>query len=205
MPSLDTKTTWDKSLPRKVNIFMWRLKLDRLLHPLNLSSRGIDISEISCPSCSGNVESNHHIFFNCVIAKEVWRIIRRWCDEAFPLFDSNSHWINWLDSWPVSREKKHCLLVIIAASLWFIWRLKCFIIHFLSSSDDYDCLDVDDAILQHLEHWKIGVVLSIQNLGYSSRRDKLKMYPARHTSASGSQSLRRQGMKVCKFLEGCKS
>ncbi|GKB78915.1 hypothetical protein Tco_0945810 [Tanacetum coccineum] len=39
LPSLDIKTTWDKTLPRKVNIFMWRLKLDRLPHRLNLSSR----------------------------------------------------------------------------------------------------------------------------------------------------------------------
>ncbi|GJR11655.1 RNA-directed DNA polymerase, eukaryota [Tanacetum coccineum] len=98
LPSVDTKMTWDKSLPRKVNIFMWRLKLDRLSHRLHLSSRGIDIPKISCPSCSGNVETNHHIFFDCVIAKEVWKIIWRWCDEAFPLVDSNAHWIDWLDS-----------------------------------------------------------------------------------------------------------
>ncbi|GJV30039.1 RNA-directed DNA polymerase, eukaryota, reverse transcriptase zinc-binding domain protein [Tanacetum coccineum] len=107
LPSLDIKTTWDKTLPRKVNIFMWRLKLDRLPHRLNLSSRGIEIPEISCPSCSGNVESNQHIFFGCDFAKEVWKIIRRWCEEAFPLFDSNAHWIDWLDSWSAPREKKH--------------------------------------------------------------------------------------------------
>ncbi|GKA54620.1 RNA-directed DNA polymerase, eukaryota, reverse transcriptase zinc-binding domain protein [Tanacetum coccineum] len=35
-------TTWDKSLPRKVNIFMWRLLLDRLPHRLNLSYQGIE-------------------------------------------------------------------------------------------------------------------------------------------------------------------
>ncbi|GJQ96973.1 cytochrome P450 CYP72A219-like protein [Tanacetum coccineum] len=99
LPSLDIKTTWDKTLPYKVNIFMWRLKLDRLPHRLNLSSRGIEIPEISCPSCSGNVESNQHIFFGCDFAKEVWKIIRRWCEEAFPLFDSNAYWIDWLDSW----------------------------------------------------------------------------------------------------------
>ncbi|GJZ66319.1 oligopeptide transporter 4-like protein [Tanacetum coccineum] len=39
LPSLDSPTTWDKSLPRKVNIFMWRLKLDKLPHHLNLSLR----------------------------------------------------------------------------------------------------------------------------------------------------------------------
>ncbi|GJU93126.1 RNA-directed DNA polymerase, eukaryota [Tanacetum coccineum] len=66
LPSLDTKTTWDKSLPRKVNIFMWRLKLDRLSHHLNLSSRGIEIPEISCSSCNdpplnkNNSQSSHN-------------------------------------------------------------------------------------------------------------------------------------------------
>ncbi|GJW62013.1 hypothetical protein Tco_0111348 [Tanacetum coccineum] len=38
LPSLATSTSWDKTLPRKVNIFMWRLMLDRLPHRLNLSS-----------------------------------------------------------------------------------------------------------------------------------------------------------------------
>ncbi|GJS33617.1 RNA-directed DNA polymerase, eukaryota, reverse transcriptase zinc-binding domain protein [Tanacetum coccineum] len=119
-PSLDTKTYWDKSLPRKVNIFMWRLKLDRLSRRLNLSSRGIEIPEISCPSCNGNMESNHHIFFECSLAKEVWKIIRRWCNDSFPLFDSNDHWTDWLSSWAAPRAKKNYLYVIITASLWFI-------------------------------------------------------------------------------------
>nr|GEU73566.1 RNA-directed DNA polymerase, eukaryota [Tanacetum cinerariifolium] len=53
--------TLDKTLPRKVNIFICRMILDRLPHRLNLSSRGIDISTISCPSCNSNVESSNHI------------------------------------------------------------------------------------------------------------------------------------------------
>nr|GEX85332.1 putative ribonuclease H protein At1g65750 family [Tanacetum cinerariifolium] len=74
----DSKTTWDKSLPQKVNIFMWRLKLDRLPHRLNLSSRGIEIPKISFRSCIGNVESSHHIFFGCEFVKEnyaLWKVI----------------------------------------------------------------------------------------------------------------------------------
>nr|GEV11277.1 hypothetical protein [Tanacetum cinerariifolium] len=57
LPSIPTPTVWDKFLPRKVNIFLWRLSLDRLPHRLNLSSRGHDIPTISCSSCNGNVES----------------------------------------------------------------------------------------------------------------------------------------------------
>ncbi|GJV12654.1 RNA-directed DNA polymerase, eukaryota, reverse transcriptase zinc-binding domain protein [Tanacetum coccineum] len=42
-------TRWCKIIPRKVNIFMWRLLLDRLPHRLNISSRGLDIDSILCP------------------------------------------------------------------------------------------------------------------------------------------------------------
>ncbi|GKD21589.1 hypothetical protein Tco_1223292 [Tanacetum coccineum] len=40
LPSLPS-TTWEKSIPRKVNIFIWRLSLDRLPHRLNHSLRGM--------------------------------------------------------------------------------------------------------------------------------------------------------------------
>nr|GEV35059.1 putative RNA-directed DNA polymerase, eukaryota, reverse transcriptase zinc-binding domain protein [Tanacetum cinerariifolium] len=60
LPSILTPTVWDKFLPRKVNIFLWRLSLYRLPHRLNLSSRGLDILTISCSSCNGNVESADH-------------------------------------------------------------------------------------------------------------------------------------------------
>nr|GEW85681.1 RNA-directed DNA polymerase, eukaryota, reverse transcriptase zinc-binding domain protein [Tanacetum cinerariifolium] len=39
LPSLDLQSTWDKVLPRKLNIFLWRMSLDHLPHRLNLSSR----------------------------------------------------------------------------------------------------------------------------------------------------------------------
>ncbi|GKD97617.1 RNA-directed DNA polymerase, eukaryota [Tanacetum coccineum] len=95
LPSLEISTSWDKILPLKVNIFIWRLSLDRLPHRLNLSSRGIDILKISCSSCNGNVESSNHIFFACDIAMEVWRLVHNWCDITVPLFTSFEHWKNW--------------------------------------------------------------------------------------------------------------
>ncbi|GJU63720.1 putative RNA-directed DNA polymerase, eukaryota, reverse transcriptase zinc-binding domain protein [Tanacetum coccineum] len=93
------------------------IELNSLPLHLNLSSRGIEIPEISCPFCNENVESNTHIFYECTFAKEIWRTTRRWCEDSFPLFDSNDHWIDWLISWPDSSNKKHRVFVIIAASL----------------------------------------------------------------------------------------
>ncbi|GJX77165.1 putative RNA-directed DNA polymerase, eukaryota, reverse transcriptase zinc-binding domain protein [Tanacetum coccineum] len=131
LPSLDHPTTWDKSLPRKVNIFMWRLLLDRLSHRLNLSSRGIEITEISCPSCNGNVESNLHIFFECDIAKDIWRQIRTWCEASMPSFDSHVHWRDWLSYWHD----------IHTTSLWWKWRFRnnvTFNSHSMRKSDIFD-------------------------------------------------------------------
>nr|GEY66257.1 hypothetical protein [Tanacetum cinerariifolium] len=78
--------------------FSLSLGRDKASTSSNLSSRGIEIPEITCPSCSGNAESNHHILFGCEFAKEVWKIIRRWCEDTSPPFDSNSHWIDSLNS-----------------------------------------------------------------------------------------------------------
>ncbi|GJY99943.1 RNA-directed DNA polymerase, eukaryota, reverse transcriptase zinc-binding domain protein [Tanacetum coccineum] len=83
LPSLAPSTTWDKTIPRKVNIFMWRLSLDRLPNRLNLSLRGMDIPAISCSSCNANVESANHIFFKCIIATEMWKLVYRWCEIPF--------------------------------------------------------------------------------------------------------------------------
>ncbi|GKF52441.1 RNA-directed DNA polymerase, eukaryota, partial [Tanacetum coccineum] len=103
-------TTWDKSIPRKVNVFMWRLSLDRLPHRLNLSSRGMDIPSISCPSCNANVESANHVF--------------RWCD--IPLFQASSldSFNDWIISWHASKEKKHRFYVITTSVLWWLWRYR---------------------------------------------------------------------------------
>ncbi|GJY18156.1 putative reverse transcriptase domain-containing protein [Tanacetum coccineum] len=48
LPTLATSITWTPCLPRKVNIFFWLFKLDRLPHRLNLSKHGIEI-EYSLP------------------------------------------------------------------------------------------------------------------------------------------------------------
>ncbi|GKD53831.1 RNA-directed DNA polymerase, eukaryota [Tanacetum coccineum] len=119
-PSLVPLTTWDKTLPRKVNNFIWRMTLDRLPHRLNLSSHDIDILIISCSSCNGNVESSNHIFFECDIDMEVWRLVHNWCDIPFPPFTSFEHWNNWSGLWHGSKEKKHHISVIFASSLWWV-------------------------------------------------------------------------------------
>lgn len=121
---MSPSTRWNKSLPRKVNIFVWRLLLDRLSHHVNLSSSGLEIPSIVCPVCNTGVESSDHIFYACETAANVWRQVRIWCDVGLPCFFSNMDWTVWLDNWRVSNDRKDRLFVIIATSLWFLWRYR---------------------------------------------------------------------------------
>ncbi|GKB86217.1 RNA-directed DNA polymerase, eukaryota, partial [Tanacetum coccineum] len=63
LPKADVPTRWVKVVPIKINIFGWRVCLDKLPTRLNLSLRGIDIPSILCPLCSIAVESSSHLLF----------------------------------------------------------------------------------------------------------------------------------------------
>ncbi|GJX53244.1 RNA-directed DNA polymerase, eukaryota, reverse transcriptase zinc-binding domain protein [Tanacetum coccineum] len=103
-------------LPIKVNIFIWRLCLDRLPHRLNLSLRGLEIESLRCPSCNTGIESADHIFFTCSLAKEVWKLILRWVDFSAQQLNSFLDCRSWLGSFSGSKIKCDRLLVIIAAT-----------------------------------------------------------------------------------------
>ncbi|GJU35697.1 reverse transcriptase domain-containing protein [Tanacetum coccineum] len=117
-------TRWCKIIPRKVNIFMWRLLLDRLPHRLNLSSRGLDIDSILCPVCSEHVESNSHAFFSCSAPSNIWRLVRGWCELKIPTLSSCDEWDIWYTSWKASKVKKDRAYVIFAATCWMLWRFR---------------------------------------------------------------------------------
>ncbi|GKC12361.1 RNA-directed DNA polymerase, eukaryota, reverse transcriptase zinc-binding domain protein [Tanacetum coccineum] len=109
-------TRWCTIIPQKVNIFMWRMLLDKLPHRLNLSSRGLDIDSILCPVCSEHVESNSHAFFSCSAASNIWRLVRGWCELKIPTLSSCDKWDLWFTSWKASKDEKDRAYVIFAAT-----------------------------------------------------------------------------------------
>ncbi|GJZ83372.1 RNA-directed DNA polymerase, eukaryota, reverse transcriptase zinc-binding domain protein [Tanacetum coccineum] len=126
LPTLAHTTTWDKSIPRKVNVFMWRLSLEPTsLHKIESLFEWLWIfPAISCPSCNANVESANHVFFECDIATDMWKLVFRWCD--IPLFQASSwdSFNDWIISWHASKEKKHRFYVITTSVLWWLWRYR---------------------------------------------------------------------------------
>ncbi|GJW79859.1 RNA-directed DNA polymerase, eukaryota [Tanacetum coccineum] len=80
LPKTDVPTRWVKSIPIKINIFAWRVSLDKLPTRLNLSLRGLDIPSIICPLCSIVVESTSHLIFSCQLARQLMFKVVHWLD-----------------------------------------------------------------------------------------------------------------------------
>ncbi|GKA86143.1 RNA-directed DNA polymerase, eukaryota, reverse transcriptase zinc-binding domain protein [Tanacetum coccineum] len=79
--TLDTNnvaTRWNRSIPIKVNVFLWRLKLNKLPSRVNLDRRGIEVDSILCPSCLEDIETVNYSFFNCRLAKDLWALLAKW-------------------------------------------------------------------------------------------------------------------------------
>nr|GEV07241.1 RNA-directed DNA polymerase, eukaryota [Tanacetum cinerariifolium] len=71
-------TRWNRSIPIKVNIFLWRLLLNKLPIRVNLDRRRIDVHSMLCPICQEVVEMVNHIFFSCEMATELWSLLEKW-------------------------------------------------------------------------------------------------------------------------------
>ncbi|XP_071700079.1 uncharacterized protein [Rutidosis leptorrhynchoides] len=86
LPAHSFPTKWVKIVPRKINIFLWRVALDRLPTRVNLANRGVDVPNIHCPICSLYLEDVHHTLFGCEVAASLWRMCRIWLDITLPYF-----------------------------------------------------------------------------------------------------------------------
>ncbi|KAJ0870350.1 putative reverse transcriptase zinc-binding domain-containing protein [Helianthus annuus] len=85
--------TWNSWVPRKVNIFGWRMALDRLPTQVALAHRNISMSSICCPFCGDKDESMssiccpfcgdkdesaYHLFAECAVSSIVWQMVSSW-------------------------------------------------------------------------------------------------------------------------------
>jgi hypothetical protein len=70
----------------KVNVFGWRLLLNRLSTRLGLNRRCILLNshDLPCVFCFLNIEDNAHLFFFCPFSKGVWNAVFSWLGKDFP-------------------------------------------------------------------------------------------------------------------------
>ncbi|GKA69480.1 RNA-directed DNA polymerase, eukaryota, reverse transcriptase zinc-binding domain protein [Tanacetum coccineum] len=117
-------TRWNKCIPIKVNIFLWRLGLNKLPSKINLQRKGIDVGSVLCPICQDDVESVNHLFFNCDMAKHLWNLLAKWWDLDIPVCANILEWYSWLDSLRASTKVRTFLEGVGGTLLWSIWSFR---------------------------------------------------------------------------------
>ncbi|GJZ54433.1 RNA-directed DNA polymerase, eukaryota, reverse transcriptase zinc-binding domain protein [Tanacetum coccineum] len=117
-------THWNRSLPIKVNVFLWRLKINKLPSMVNLDRRGIEVSSLLCPSCLGDLETVNHTFFNCDLAKDMWSLLAKWWELDIPVCGNIKEWYDWLGGVHVSSKVRLFLEGVGGTLMWFIWNFR---------------------------------------------------------------------------------
>nr|GEY85199.1 RNA-directed DNA polymerase, eukaryota [Tanacetum cinerariifolium] len=89
---------WNKYVPIKVNILVWKILNNSLPTKFNISRRGILIDSIICPNCDDGVETVGHLFFSCSMSRDIFNLIARWWKVSIQYFDCYDEWLEWIDS-----------------------------------------------------------------------------------------------------------
>ncbi|GJV50090.1 hypothetical protein Tco_1440302 [Tanacetum coccineum] len=97
LPTVGAPIRWVKVVPIKINIFAWKVSLDKLPSRLNLSLRGIDIPSI---------------------------IFARWWELDIHEFHSYEDWLAWLISLRLYKGLKEVLEGVFYVMWWVIWKFR---------------------------------------------------------------------------------
>ncbi|KAK9065169.1 hypothetical protein SSX86_016552 [Deinandra increscens subsp. villosa] len=102
LPSLPLSTRWNKWIPKKINICIWRLLLNRLPVRSNLIEKDIPIRDLGCVLCDSNFETSLHVFSRCPVFNALWRDIKNWLLIDGPSDVSPLELLDWVDKLVVS-------------------------------------------------------------------------------------------------------
>ncbi|GKA73737.1 RNA-directed DNA polymerase, eukaryota, reverse transcriptase zinc-binding domain protein [Tanacetum coccineum] len=116
------ETLWNKLMPKKVNIFVWRALKGRLPFCKELDKRVIDLDSVLSPSCINVVESCAHILVTCVLAMSVWDKIFSWWKMGNVNAFSTSEFLSSYGNVNVHNNIVRVWQAVLWTSGYFIWK-----------------------------------------------------------------------------------
>nr|GEY04733.1 RNA-directed DNA polymerase, eukaryota [Tanacetum cinerariifolium] len=117
-------TRWVKSVPSKVNITAWKIKTNALPTRFNLSRRGMDIDTLMCPVCKGGAETTSHLFFQCILSKQIMRKVSSWWNVDYTDVNSYEEWRVWLVSIRIPNKLKSMMEGVFYGLWRSIWNFR---------------------------------------------------------------------------------
>nr|GEU79040.1 RNA-directed DNA polymerase, eukaryota, reverse transcriptase zinc-binding domain protein [Tanacetum cinerariifolium] len=121
--------SWNRLVPRKVNIFVWRAVLDRLSVLTKIDDRGIDIPSVLCPLCDDVLESLDHILVACPKVKLICRKCLSWWGVKF--LDDGMDFANVINGSLCQHIPSHLhkVLGVCFITMWAVWTWRNKIVH----------------------------------------------------------------------------
>lgn len=124
LPSHHLATSWNKIVPKKVNIHAWRVVKNRLPTKFNLWFRGVHHNSLICPCCGNGIETLFHIISYCHIAKMVWKAICIWLNMDIPFYFDPADLIQFVNNMNKAKVTKDIVITIIFTIWWELWKFK---------------------------------------------------------------------------------
>jgi len=107
---------WSIKVPPRVHFFLWLVSKNKVLTRDNLGKRK-KVEDATCLFCC-QAESVQHLFFDCVVATQLWKILSLILNVNLggSLDEIGKYWLS---------NKKHCVTNITSsAAMWSIWKLR---------------------------------------------------------------------------------
>ena len=121
-------------MPKKINLFIWRLVRDGIPTNINLFGRGVDVNFFSCKLCSSGIDVTSHLFTNCDITKATRSLINDWIHLSIPEMAPNNL-ITWVKALNINGVSRKILESIIYIWWWHLWKERNNVVHNGSHDD----------------------------------------------------------------------
>ncbi|XP_071699026.1 uncharacterized protein [Rutidosis leptorrhynchoides] len=76
--SSSSETIRNSLVPKKVEVFIWRVLKGRIPVLIELDKRGVDLNSVRCPTCDNDIENINHFILSCDKTRDVWAKIFDW-------------------------------------------------------------------------------------------------------------------------------
>ena len=123
------KTRWCDLVPRKVNIFIWRMRLRRIPTRVAISGRGMEIDSILCPICGVAAENIDHLFGRCGVASSLWGLVFRWLQVPLRVVADPEEMFGWVDGCNMNVKQRRVIEAVICTTYWVIWMYRNDVVH----------------------------------------------------------------------------
>lgn len=121
LPNNVKDTRWNKLVPKKVNLFVWRLLNNGIPTHVNLFGRGVDVNTVRCNLCDNGFDDISHIFHRCRFMCDTRRKVNDWLKLNIPNMDPLGT-VAWYKDLQITNHQREVIEAILFIWWWQTWK-----------------------------------------------------------------------------------